>query len=549
MLNSDITWDIDDPGHLFKLPSQWGPTSNTCGGYLTGKLSLSSGVVPQVEGETRELFISTSPDYREDDQDMVRRELGDQFLDIHPAIIKVVRTTNSRRRGDMEPWPNKQHGVQEFYIRKEDGKLLLFICNKTSGEDDQRDIPDESFLFELKEVKGTTTVKLGGGKDELRLCILTPKIGDKKGELNICSTLESRLSGKEVTGGEKFKKLRGIFDGCDNTFNRHKVRLMAEVFKDSLSLGSGFSRGIRNTADVNVGSIEVSKALPCYSSDRGGNEVIMVSEFKNWHKSAMPYFSLVDKDGLRIAEDAFKDRCDACPGFLVQPEKEDVCNDGKSLTFYTPAQHHIEDWKKEGLKLYLQVKRQEGPKVEAAISLKKFPFHYVSHDSIPPDLQMCFHNDSSDENRSERGPRIMSEDNHGIASGLPKQTGPGLKRRILCTEKPEYKVFVGTETGVEEPKATLVNSNKEDLDEGSTDYQIPMQPNRPTRELVPNERDVPSDLFSSTSSSPSRSVTNEAQQQPSGVGDLYPSQEAVGTSAEDNDGGMFEQFYLNIVNV
>ena len=156
----------------------------------------------------------------------------------------------------------------------------------------------------------------------------------------------------------------------------------------------------------------------------------------------------------------------------------------------------------------------------------------------------------------------MSEDNHGIASGLPKQTGPGLKRRILCTEKPEYKVFVGTETGVEEPKATLVNSNKEDLDEGSTDYQTavhpPMQPNRPTRELVPNERDVPSDLFSSTSSSPSRSVTNEAQQQPSGedwmtiesaVGDLYPSQEAVGTSAEDNDRGMFEQFYLNIVNV
>ena len=574
MFNSDITWDIDDPGHFFKHPSQWGPKSTTCGGYLTGKLSLSSDVIPQVEGKTRRLLISVTPDYREDDQEMVRRELGDRFLNIHPAIIKVVRTKEGGRRGDIEPWPNIQHGVQEFSIRKEDGKLLLSICNKTSGEDKDRDIPDEDFVFELKEVDGTVTVKLGDGKDELRLCILIPKIGNKKGELNICSTLESRLSGEDVTG-ERFKKLSGIFDGVGNTFNRHKVRLMAEVLESDQLLGSGFSRGIQHTADISVGTIEVSEALPCFSSDKGGNKVIMVSEFKNWHKSAVPYFSLVNKDGLRIAEDAFKDKCDtcdSCPGFLVQPKKEDVCNDGKSLTFFTPAQHHIEDWKKEGLELYLQVKRQAAPKVEAAISLKRFHFHYVSHARIPPDLQMCFHNDTSDENRSG----IMSKDIHGITGGLPKQTGPGLKRRVLCKEKPKAKVFVGTETGVEEPKAALANSNREELDEG-TDYQTSehpsMQPVQLTQELLPNERAVPNidisfDPFSSTPSSSSRSVANKHQQQPSSEawmniettdGDLYLNQEAVGNLAErsigpspmleNDDKGMFDQFYMKMVNV
>ena len=106
----------------------------------------------------------------------------------------------SSRRGDAEPVPNSQHGVQEFSIRREDGKLLLFICNKTSGEDDHRNIPPEDFMFELSEENGNATVRLGDGKDELRLCILIPKIGDKKDELNICSVLRSRVSGEMCEG-------------------------------------------------------------------------------------------------------------------------------------------------------------------------------------------------------------------------------------------------------------------------------------------------------------------------------------------------------------
>ena len=92
MASGNIEWDIGDDGHLFKYPSQWGPTSNTCGGYLTGKLYLSKEVIPQVEGDARKLLISVAPDYWQDDEEMVRRELGERYLKIHPAIIKVVRT-------------------------------------------------------------------------------------------------------------------------------------------------------------------------------------------------------------------------------------------------------------------------------------------------------------------------------------------------------------------------------------------------------------------------------------------------------------------------
>ena len=536
----DIEWDIGNHGHLFKYPSQWGPNSNTCGGYLIGKLSLSNEVIPQVEGDTRRLLISVAPDYGQEDQEMVREELGEHFLNIHPAIIKVVRTVNgtTSRRGGAEPVPNSQHGVQEISIRREGGKLLLYICNKTSGKDDHRNIPPEDFIFELTEENGAATVRLGDGKDALRLCILIPKIGDKRGELNICSVLRSRVSG-EMCEGVRFNKLRNIFDGAGNSFNRHKVRLMAEVFEDTRSLGSSFSCGIRHTADINVGTLELKEALPRFSCEMGGSKVLMVSEFKNWHKTAMPYFSLVDRDGLRLTEYACKHNSDEkCPGFLVQPEKELVSNDGKSLTFFTPAQPHIEDWKKKELGLYLQVKRPEAPEVEEAVSLKRFPFHYANHARIPSDLPLCFHDDSPDEVSVENGrnSRSTSEDADMVNCSLPKQTGPGRKRRILHKEKPEDSAKVskrdlaashlakqpeqeltGNETEPEVPAYHI--SERADNDEGSGVGSSTIQMS--AHQSIP-EHNIPNDLFlflfsnaTTGSEDISGSAANEPQQESS----------------------------------
>ena len=302
MASGDIEWDISDAGHLFRYPSQWDPTSKTCGGYLEGKVTIPLEMIPQDEGDTSELFISVSPDYSSDDEEKMRRELGEQYLSIHPAILKVVRKKGGRRNGDAEPWPNSQHGIQEFSIRREDGKLLLYICNKTSGKDDHRNIPHSSLMFELKEESESISVKLGGGKDELMLVILLPKTDTraKKGELNISSVLRSRLS-EDVRDELTSKKLRGFFEKVDN---RHTVRLVAKVSKGNMLLGSASSPGIPDTGHKSVGALNVSKASPLFSCDRGGTEVTMVSAFKNWHKSVIPTFYLKNRDGVRIAEDS-----------------------------------------------------------------------------------------------------------------------------------------------------------------------------------------------------------------------------------------------------
>ena len=217
MSSEDIEWDIDDHGHLYRYPSQWDPTSKTCGGDLKGKMTIPLEMIPQDEGDMSELYILVSPDFTPEDQEKMREELGEQYLSIHPAILKVVRKKDGRRNGDAEPYPNSQHGVQEFFIRKEDGKLLLYIRNKTSDKDDQRNIPENSFMFELKKENDTVAVKLGGGKDELMLIILLPltDVRDKKGELNISSVLRSRTS-RGVCDELTFKKLRGFFEKADN---------------------------------------------------------------------------------------------------------------------------------------------------------------------------------------------------------------------------------------------------------------------------------------------------------------------------------------------
>ena len=259
-------------------------------------------------------------------------------------------------------------------------------------------------------------------------------------------------------------------------------------------------------------------------------------------------FSLEDKDGLKFIEDACKHKdAETCPGFLVQPEKERdrVSNDGKCLTFFPPAQPHFEDWKKKELELYLQVKRPEAPKVEEAISLKRFPFQYASHAQIPSSLPLCFHDDSPDEvsveNSNGRHSRATSEDASMVARSLPKQTGPGLKRRILNKEKsedsakvsrkdlgqshpprqPEQQEFTSTETGVAEPEAPASNisqSAETDPESGVVSATVQLSAHQSIPEHIPIEEAV--DLFRSffspaISEDISASATSELQQESS----------------------------------
>ena len=118
MASGDIEWDIGDDGHLFRYPSQWDPTSKTCGGYLKGKVTLPMEMIPQDEGDISELSISVSPDYSPDDQEKVRGELGEQYLSIHPAILKVVRKKDGRRNRAAEPAKQPARNPRVFHPKR-----------------------------------------------------------------------------------------------------------------------------------------------------------------------------------------------------------------------------------------------------------------------------------------------------------------------------------------------------------------------------------------------------------------------------------------------
>ena len=264
-----------------------------------------------------------------------------------------------------ETFPNSQHGVQQFCLRREGGKLLLYICNKKSDKDNGRNIPDTDFI------------------DTDFIDISKTDVRDQRGELTTSSVLRSRMTG-EACGEITLKKLRQFFENE----NRHRVRLEIKVFEGSVLVGSATSPGILDKMDKKVGALNVSDLIPpapLYSCDKGGAKVIMVSAYKNWHKSVTPIFSLKDRNGSWIAEDSHENR------LLVQLKKEDVSNDGKSLSFLTPAQPHLKDWEKEGMQLYLRVLREDG-----AISGNSFLFQYNSHD-MPVSHHMCLHSDSQEE--------------------------------------------------------------------------------------------------------------------------------------------------------
>merc|ERR1719397_77503 len=85
--------------------------------------------------------------------------------DIHPSVIHVCRRKGRGRTYDKEAVPNWRMYQQEFNIC--DSKV--FICNKTSDLDRDRNIPEEDFLFSLGE---DNIVHLGEEADKLNVLIL-----------------------------------------------------------------------------------------------------------------------------------------------------------------------------------------------------------------------------------------------------------------------------------------------------------------------------------------------------------------------------------------
>ena len=112
---------------------------------------------------------------------------------------------------------------------------------------------------------------------------------------------------------------------------------------------------ITDTGSKTVGALDVSDATPLLSCERGGRKVVMVSMFKDWDKSVRPVFCLTDREGNRIDYSG-----------LFQPTEFN--NDGKAISFITPAQPYIDKLLTDGRELRLMVIRDDHQE-----SIKKFP--------------------------------------------------------------------------------------------------------------------------------------------------------------------------------
>ena len=139
--------------HLVRYGSEWDPRStenNMKGGYIVGAVDLAP--LEEVLGQGAGLCIFTVPAFSPDDEEEVRQRVGEQWLHIHPTLIKIVRKgagkwTDIRK----EPVKNVFHNTQHFKIVQEDVCLMAKFLNRTSSADAEGpDEPDDD-MFALRD--------------------------------------------------------------------------------------------------------------------------------------------------------------------------------------------------------------------------------------------------------------------------------------------------------------------------------------------------------------------------------------------------------------
>jgi len=375
-----ITIDMK-PHHLFRYPSEWDPRQNgkTKGGYLEGKIQL-----PKTSRNLR-VLVSTHP---EKVHNFRNTQLSQAEKEIHPTLIHVVRKGRGNRRfNEKEPVPNISHWQQEFLVI--DGKI--FICNKTSDEDEPRYKTDDDRIKprdEMFSLTGDHVLRIGKEAGELNLIILIPKT-DKRAsvtDVSLNKLLQGRTENKEV-----FDLLSESYRG-KNSVNLKKVKLKVEVFclESGVSLGSSLSCAISDTASKAHGAMDLHDATPLRSCASGGRKVVMIAEF-GLAKDVEPRFQLYDNDGRRLIEEEDK--------LLTQPSDVSVMKE--SIIFITPQQKYSELILRNKFRIKLVARRES----DGYVSRKKFDFSFVPHDYYTPHCIFCYHDpDNEGDQRAKLAP-------------------------------------------------------------------------------------------------------------------------------------------------
>ena len=122
------------------------------------------------------------------------RKNDPSVVEFHPSSLYICRRKGREREYHKEPVPNWRMFQQEFNIR--DRKV--FIRNKTSEQDEERNIPDEDFLFELGE---DNTIHLGDESTNLNMLILknvTDQRSRDEQDITLGKMIQSRVPNSDI---------------------------------------------------------------------------------------------------------------------------------------------------------------------------------------------------------------------------------------------------------------------------------------------------------------------------------------------------------------
>lgn len=347
-------------------------------------------------------------------------EGGSETEQFHPNMIHLLRKQEDGkdRIPTKEPVPNIDHWQLELMLKTEDESFNLYVVNKTSKKDENRNIEPTDLLFSVGPDK---VIKLGKEKRNLHLTILHPKTEARaKGdEVSLDKIVKARI--QDQARAEAQKRFQG-----KNSKNLKKVQLRCEVFdlRTDTLIDSAISEVIRDKQSKDYGSLELKEVRPRGSCCEGGGDIMVVTEHSVKKGTVVPVFQLFDAHGKRSeVEEKFEQF------WLKQPQLEEPQDDDRIIKFLSPKQENYEMW--SHLTLKLKLRRKDDSDISESTS--SCDFKYRPHNSFQFPILDLHRGESS---------FACVDCNFGFLDGgetelsraaIPQHSGPGLKRRIMSS--------------------------------------------------------------------------------------------------------------------
>ena len=289
------------------------------------------------------------------------RKNDPSVVEFHPSSLYICRRKGREREYHKEPVPNWRMFQQEFNIL--DRKV--FIRNKTSEQDEERNIPDEDFLFELGE---DNTIHLGDESTNLNMLILknvTDQRSRDEQDITLGKMIQSRVPNSDI-----HSELKKYFSGRKSV-NKTRMRLRVDIFcpHSGRLLAQTYSGSVVNTDNKSSGALDFYDVIRNQSCGEGREKIVMISQFA-LDKTVRPRFQLWKVDGERVEQGEEE-------SLLAQPSEENVKIVRDNIVFQAPRQAHLEQITSRGYTFKLV-----GVRGSDDYESRAHDFHYIEHNLV-----------------------------------------------------------------------------------------------------------------------------------------------------------------------